>query len=339
MTAQQQLPPPAQMMQTITGVWTSCCIYNAAKLNVAEILVAKPLSIAQLAEATHSHAPSLYRLMRALASVGIFAENENGEFANTPLSETLRGDVPGSMKAVAIMLLGDHYGPWGNLLYSIKTGGIAFDNFEGMSLWQYYETHPDEGANFMKAMTNLSNMDIVNLLPAYNFSPYKTIVDIGGGNGALLMTILKETPGASGIVFDLEYVVEETEKLINAQGLGERCKTGGGDFFEAVPEGADAYILKRVLHDWDDEKALQILKNCAKAMKPGSKVLVLEAVISEGNTPHPGKFMDMNMMAVAGGRERTEKEWGTLFTKAGLKLNTVIHTHSPMLSVIEAVKG
>ena len=333
-----QTPPPhIQMLQLITGFWTSCCIYSAAKLNLADYLK-KPQTADQLAETTHSHAPSLYRILRALASAGLFSENEKHEFELTPLGATLQSNIPGSMKAMAIAQLGDHFSAWGNLIYSIKTGNISFDNVEGMSVWQYYETHPDEGLNFMKAMTGVTNAAVANVLPCYDFTGLKTIVDIGGGNGALMMGVLDKTPNATGIVFDEDYVVEETNKQLKEKGFNKRCSTQAGSFFEFVPKDADAYLMKMVLHDWNDEQCLKILKNCSHAMKPTSKLLVIEAVIPEGNVPHPGKFMDINMLAMTGGKERTEKEFKELFAKAGLELSKVVHTHSPMFSIIEVVK-
>ncbi|HVW13159.1 MAG TPA: methyltransferase [Mucilaginibacter sp.] len=339
MNDQHQLPPPVQMMQMITGFWTSCCIYNAAKLNIADLLADGPKSVGRLAEITHSDTPSLYRVLRALASTGIFAENENCEFTNTMLSETLRDDTPGSMKAMALAQLGDHYNAWGNLMYSIKTGGISFDNVEGMPIWEYYESHPEEGVNFMKAMTGLSNASVMNVLPAYDFSAFKTIVDIGGGNGALLTGILGAVKDATGIVYDQEYVIAETKKVLAAKGYAVRCSAESGDFFKSVPAGADAYLMKMILHDWNDEQCTTILKNCNRAMNPGSKLLIIETVIPEGNVPHPGKFLDINMMAMTGGKERTEKEFAGLLSGAGLRLSGVTHTHSPMFSIVEAVKA
>ena len=333
-----QIPPPVQMMQLITGFWTSCCIYAAAKLNIADQLTIKPKTVDQLAEATHSHAPSLYRVLRALSGAGIFNENNLHQFELTPLGATLQSDVPGSMRAMALAQLGDHYGAWGNLVYSIKTGKTAFDNVEGMPVWKYYETHPDEGVNFMKAMTGLTAAAVMNVLPVYDFSHFNTITDIGGGNGALLMAVLNAAPNAKGIVFDEEYVVDKTEKQLSEKGFSDRCRTEAGSFFDFVPKGADAYLMKMILHDWDDEKSLQILRNCYLAMKPGSKLLVIEALIPEGNTPHPGKFLDINMLAMTGGKERTEKEFVALFAKAGLKLSRIIHTYSPMFSIVEATK-
>jgi len=339
MSNQPTLPPPAQMMQLITGFWTSCCIYNAAKLDIADQLALRPQTASQLAESTHCHAPSLYRVMRALASVGIFSRNKEGEFSNNALSETLRSDVPGSMKAMAIAQLGDHYDAWGNLTYSIKTGKTAFDKVEGMSVWKYYETHPEEGVNFMKAMTGLTGAVIFNVIPCYDFSSMNTIVDVGGGNGALLMAILNAAPQAKGIVFDEEYVVEKTDKELVKHGYSARCITTGGSFFDFIPSDADCYLMKLVLHDWNDEQSLKILENCRKAMKSSSKLLVIDSVIPEDDSPHPGKYMDINMLAMTGGMERTEKEFATLFQMAGLKLSRVIHTHSPLFSIIEVIKG
>lgn len=337
MTHTEQLPPPVQMMQYITGFWTSCSIYIAAKLGIADLLANGPQTIEQLAEATHSNTVALHRVLRALASVGIFLENDQKQFELTPLGVTLRSDIPGSMKAMAIAQLGDHYTAWGNLLYSVKTGNIAFDHVEGTPVWKYYENNPEEGINFMKAMEGLTQAVIMNILPAYDFTQFKTIVDIGGGNGALMFALLNAAPNAKGIVFDEEYVVKETKKTITQNKLQDRCGVVAGSFFQSVPPDADAYVMKLVLHDWNDEQSLKILLNCAKAMKPHSKLLIIESVITEGNTPHPGKFMDLNMLVMTGGKERTEKEFTTVLGKAGLKLNKIIPTHSPMFSILEAV--
>jgi predicted O-methyltransferase YrrM len=338
MNHERQIPPPAQMMQLITGFWVSCSIYAAARLNLAGYLAEAPMTADQLATATQTHAPSLYRLMRALASVGIFRSNDKGQFELTHLGNTLRADVPGSMRAMALAQLGDHYKAWGNLSYSITTGNTAFDEAEGMPIWKYYETHPEDGLNFMKAMTGLTQAVIMNIVPAYDFSGFGTIVDVGGGNGALLAAVLKAAPRSKGIVFDEDYVVKETQTRLEAEGLADRCGVAAGSFFESVPAGADAYLLKMILHDWDDAKCVRILANCARAMRAGGKVLVLDSVIPPGDGPHPGKFMDLNMLSMTGGRERTEKEFAALFDRAGLELRGVTHTHSPLFSIVEAEK-
>jgi len=335
----QTPPPPAQMLQMITGFWTSCCIYTAAKLNIADCLAEKPKTAAQLAAETQTHAPSLYRMLRALSSVGVFSENEKSEFELTPLGNTLRSDVPGSMKAMAISQLGDHYAAWGNLLHSIKTGEIAFDNLHHMPVWKYYEMHPEDGVNFTKAMSGLTQGAIMSILPAYDFSSFATIVDIGGGNGALLHGILSQATNAQGIIFDEAYIKDEALQNIEKNNLQQRCTFEAGSFFVEVPAGASAYLLKLVLHDWDDEKAEKILANVYKAMPPEGKLLIIESVIPDGNTPHPGKFIDVNMLAMTGGKERTEKEWKNLIEKAGLKIVNVIATHSPTVSIIETEKS
>lgn len=339
MSHDEQLPPPARMMQLITGFWTSCCIYAAAKLNIAALLAEGPMTAARLAEATRTHEPSLFRLMRALAGAGIFKSEPGGAFSLTPLGQTLRPDVPGSMQAMAIAQLGDHFPAWGNLLFSVRTGKTAFDEVQGMPVWKYYEAHPEDGLNFMKAMAGLTQAVIMNVVPAYDWSGLKAIVDVGGGNGALLSAVLKAAPGTRGIVFDEDYVVKETRRRLEAEGLGERCGVAAGSFFESVPEGGDAYLLKMILHDWDDANAARILGKIKQAMRPEGRVLVMESVIPEDDSPHPGKFMDLNMLAMTGGRERTEREFSALFAQAGLRLRRVIPTHSPLFSVVEAVKA
>lgn len=334
-----ELPPPIQMVQMITGFWTSCCIYNAAKLNIADLLADKPQTAEQLASATNTHAPSLYRVLRALSSVGVFRENSQHQFEITPLGQTLRSDVPGSMKAMAIAQLGDHFPAWGNLMHSIKTGEIAFDNIQGMPVWKYYETHPEDGANFAKAMSGMTEGAIMNILPAYDFTGYKTIVDVGGGNGALLCGVLSvASSDSNGVVYDEAYLQQQANDKIKQKGMAGRCSFIGGSFFDSVPKDGDLYLMKMVLHDWNDELTEKILRNMFAAMKKGSRLLIIESVIPEGNDHHPGKFMDINMMAMTGGRERTEKEWNRFIKGAGLTPGKIIHTPSPMFSIIEAVK-
>lgn len=339
MQNEQQLPPPpAQMLQMITGFWTSCCIYAAARLSIADALADGAKSAATLAQLTKTNEKALYRLLRALCSVGVFTETAKG-FELTPLGNTLRSNVPGSMRAMAIAQLGDHFNAWGDLLYSVKTGNIAFDNIHGMSIWKYYETHPEDGANFTKAMAGLTMGAVMNILPVYSFNAFKNIVDIGGGNGTLLTSILKNAPGAKGIVLDEAYLEEQAKSNIAQSGMSDRCTFQKGSFFETIPEGADAYVLKMILHDWNDADSVKILSNINKAMKKGSKLIIIEAVISEGNTPHPAKFLDINMLAMTGGRERTEKEWKELIGTASLKFNKVVLSHSPMFSLIEVEKA
>lgn len=329
---------PARIMKSVFDQWFSCCVYVAARLNIADQLASGPLSIETLASINGSHAPSLYRVLRALAGEGIFEETEPGVFALTHEATALQSDAPGSMKAFVQALLGEHYQAWGHLLYSVQTGGIAFDHYYGMDLWKYYDKHPREGVNFMNAMTGLSGFQLPHIIAAYDFSGFNTIIDVAGGNGALLFAVLEATPGLKGVVFDQAYVVERTAAEIDTRGLAERCSVAAGNFFESVPAGADAYMMKYILHDWHDADALRILQNCSKVIQPGSKLLVVDAVIPEGNIANPGKFMDVNMLVATGGRERTANEFKELFEAAGLQFNRVIDLTIPDLSIVEGEK-
>lgn len=339
MQTQQLPPPPAQMLQMITGFWTSCCIYVAADLNIADMLADNPKTATQLAEESRTHAPSLYRLLRTLSSVGIFSENEKNEFTLTILGNTLRTEVPGSLRAFTIMNLRYHYGAWHNLLQCVKTGEAAFDNLHKMSVWKYYEENKEGGMNFNIAMSEVTKTAIMHILPAYDFSSFETIVDVGGGNGALLCAILKNTQNTKGVVFDIPQAKQQALANIEINYLKERCSFEAGDFFEAVTPGASAYLMKSILHDWDDELSKKILVKVREAMPPLSKLLLVEAVIPEGNIPHPGKLMDINMLVMTGGRERTAAGWTDLIESAGLSFSGIISTQSPMFSIIEAEKN
>lgn len=327
-----------QMLSMITGFWTSCCISVAAKLNIADLLYEKPRNIQELSIATASNSDALNRVLRALCSVGVFTENESHEFELTAIGNTLRSDVYGSMKAYAITQLTEHYNAWGNLLYSVKTGGIAFDDVYNTDIWKYFDANPDAGKNFGKAMSGLTEGAIMNILPSYNFSSFKKIIDIGGGNGGLLTAILNANKECNGIIYDEAYIETQANENIDKQDLNTRCKFEKGSFFNAVPSEGDCYIMKKILHDWNDDQSLIILNNLYTAMKADSKLLIIEAVIKEGKGTDFAKFCDINMLAVTGGRERTEKEWSILLSKANLKLEKVIPTNSPMFSMIEVKK-
>ncbi len=337
METEQQLPPQAAMLQMIAGFWLSRTIYVAAKLGLADLISEGPKTAAELAEATNTHAPSLYRVVRALASAGIFSEDGEGRFHMTPLATTLQTGVPGSLRSLALTELGEeHYPAWENVLHSVKTGEIAFDHKFGMPIWEFFGENPENAAIFNDAMTNLTSGVIDAIMAAYDFSGYKTIADIGGGQGSLITTILKAYPDASGILFDMPVVAESGRERIRAQHLEERCEVVGGSFFDEVPAGADAYILKWIIHDWEEERAVALLKNCRKAMKLDSKLLLVEVVLPGVNEPHFGKFIDLNMLVMTGGRERTEEEYRELYRAAGFELTRVVPTESPFC-VIEGV--
>ncbi len=338
-TASPYIPPPVAMLQMILGFWASRAVYIAAKLGIADLLGEQPKSAAELAEATGTHAPSVYRVLRALASVGVFAEDETGRFALTPLAATLRSGVPGSLRAFATVELGEeHYPAWGDVLHSVKTGEIAFNHVFGMSPWEFFATNPENAKTFDEAMTNMTLVVNDAIMTSYDFSPIGKIVDVGGGHGSLIASILKANPKMEGVLFDVPHVIEGASHLIEAESPLERCELVAGDFFESVPSGGDAYMLKWIIHDWDEERSVVILKNCHRAMVEDGKLLLVEAVIPRGSAPFFHKFMDLNMLVMTGGRERTEAEYRTLFEAAGFRLTNISPTQTEM-SVIEGVRA
>lgn len=327
-------PPEAVVTQMIFGKWVAMALSVAAKLRVADALADGPRSVADLAAGTKTHAPSLFRLLRALASVGVFAEDADGRFRQTPLSEVLRSDVPGSMRAVADYCGADwSWQPWGRLLETVRTGRTAFDEAFGEPVFDYLGKHADESAVFNEGMTGFSMQESPAVAAAYDFSRFGTIVDVGGGHGHLLCTILERYPVPKGVVFDAPHVAAGATPRIADAGLAGRCRAEGGDFFAAVPAG-DAYVLKHIIHDWPDDRAAAILRNCRTAARPGAKVVLVEMVIPPGNGPSPGKLLDLEMLVIASGQERTEAEYAALLAGAGWRLTRVVPTTSPA-SVVE----
>jgi O-methyltransferase domain/Dimerisation domain len=330
-----EAPPQAEMMQLIFGFMVSQALYVAAKLGVADLLKDGPKDFNELARATGSHAPSLYRVLRALSSVGVFTETDPGVFGLTPLAATLQTDAPDSMRAMSIFLGGQcNWQAWGDILHSVKTGESAFEHVFGMGFFQYVEQHAEESKVFNEAMTSNSVPFNQAVAAAYDFSPIAKLIDVGGGHGSLITTILKAYPGIQGILFDAPHVSEGARRRIEAEGVTERCTVMAGDFFESVPAGGDAYIMKHIIHDWDEARAIMILKNCRRAMHEDARLLIVEEVIPCGDEPSIGKFIDLEMLLMPGGRERTEAEYRTLFEAAGFKLTRITPTQSP-LSVIE----
>ncbi|HEX4899724.1 MAG TPA: methyltransferase [Pyrinomonadaceae bacterium] len=328
-------PPQATMLQLISGFWISRAIYAAAKLGIPDLLHNTEKSAEQLAEATGSHARSLYRILRALVSVGVFAEKD-GRFSQSPLSETLRTDAPGSVRWFTISELGEeHYPAWGDLMHSVKTGGIAFDHVFGVDIWKFFSGHPEHAKVFNDSMSSLTAAANKAIIASYDFSQIRKIVDVGGGHGALITSILNANPALKGILFDAPSVVAGAAERIQAAGLGDRCETIGGDFFQSVPGGADAYILKWIIHDWDDERAITILQHCRSGITSDGRLLLVDVVIPPGDEPHFGKFMDLNMLVITGGLERTEAEFKKLLASGGFSLVRVVPTESPF-SIVEA---
>jgi len=333
---QNEMPAPAQMLQIISNFWMSRALYITAKLGIPDLLKSGPRTVEELAESTQTHAPSLYRLLRALASTGIFRSETGNRFALTPMSELLVTEAPGSMRWFVVSELGqEHYPAWGNLMHSVKTGEIAFDNHFGMDIWKYFAKNPEDAAVFNDSMSGMTAVVNEKITSLYDFSRFNKVVDIGGGHGGLITSILKANPQAKGVLFDAPEVISGARPKIEASGLADRCETVPGDFFQSVPAGGDAYIMKWIIHDWDDERAVRILKNIRSQVPQNGRVIVVDAVVPEGDQPDFSKFFDLNMLVMTGGKERTEREFAELFAAAGLKLVRVIPTDLPT-SIVEA---
>jgi len=332
-------PLPIQMLDFITGYWVSCGVHVAARLSLADHLAKGPRTSADLAGTAGAHPPTLHRLLRMLASHGVFRERDDGRFENTPLSDTLRADVPASMKPFAIMMVDSpSFLAWDDLLETVKTGEEAFQRVHKMGGFEYMAAHPDKAREFGESMTSISGMENPAIAQGYDFQEIAKLVDVGGGHGSLLASILRRFPEMKGVVYDRAEVVANARKDVHVRekGIAERVELVAGNFFESVPAGADAYIMKYILHDWSDAQCRTILSNCRKAMAKGGKVLVVDNVIPEGNEPHWGKMLDMNMLVLTPGRERTEAEFRDLFASAGLKLARIVPTACP-LGVVEGV--
>jgi hypothetical protein len=318
------------------GYQVSQALYVAATLGIADLLAGGPRSAEELAGQVGAHGPTLHRLLRLLASLGVFAEDDAGHFGLTPLAECLRSDAPGSQRDWAIMVCGPSFwASWGDLLTSVRTGEVAFPRVHGMDRWNYLARHPEEGAVFDAAMTANTALESEAVVGGYDFSAFGVVADVGGGAGGLLATLLAAHPSMRGILFDRLQVVAVAPALLARAGVAERCEVVGGDFFESVPEGADAYVLKSVIHDWEDEQGVAILRTCRSAMADRATLLLVERVIRPGNAPDPAKFMDLLMLVMNGGRERTADDFARLLAAAGFRLANVTSTASP-LSIIEA---
>ena len=328
-------PPEAVLTQILLGSLASQTLYVAAKLGIADLLADGPKRVDELATAANVDAPSLYRVLRALASLGVFAEQDDRVFAMTPLSQAMRTDVPNSLRDVAIFWGEDwHWDVWGKILYSVQTGKPAWGQLHGEQVFEYFEKNKEAGEVFNRAMSSFSTVATQAVVEAYDFSGINKLVDIAGGHGRLLAGVLEANPSMRAVLFDLPHVIEgAVEKLATVR---ERVELVSGDFFASVPSGGDAYIMKHIIHDWDDERALKILRNIREAMNPSGRVLLVEAVIADGDGQDFGKLLDIEMLVSPGGKERTAKEYEELFSRAGLRMARIVPTKSPY-SVIEAV--
>jgi hypothetical protein len=333
-----EVPPPLAMLQLMSGFWISRCIYITAKLGLADLVKDGPKTAADLAAATNTHPASLYRVLRALACVGVVTQ-DGDRFGDTPVLQTLRSDVPGSLRWFAMSELGEeHYPAWGELMHSVKTGEIAFDHAFGMDIWKFFGEHPDNAKIFNTSMSGMTAQVNDALHAVYDFGGIGTLLDIGGGHGGLITSILRRNPQMRGILFDAPQVIEGARAVVDKSAdVAGRCELIAGNFFESVPEGGDAHILKWIIHDWNDDQSLSILKNSHRALAENGKLILVEAVVPEGSEMHFSKFMDLNMLVMTGGRERTEAEFRDLYERSGFRLTRIVPTESPF-SVIEGVR-
>jgi hypothetical protein len=323
--------PQLTLWHMITGGQISQAIHAAVQLNIPDLLIDGPLGIEDLARRSGAHASTLYRLLRALSSIGLFWEDGQKRFSLTETSQMLRSDVPHSLHPLILLFhTPAHWNSWGDFTSSIRTGEISFQHLYTQEYWAYLAQHPEEQDLCYKALSNLSVGEIEAIFAAYDFSSYRLIVDVAGGWGKLLTLILQAHSSAQGILFDLPFVAEKAEEQIRETGVGERCRAEGGDMFVSVPAGGDLYMLKTVNHDWDDAHVVTLLRNCRAAMRPGAKLLLIEQVLQPRNTPDIGKFLDLFLLAVIGGQERTAEEFQSLVEEAGLVFEQVIPT-SPII--------
>ncbi len=330
-----ELPPPAQLMNFIVGKWISKPIYAAAEFGIADILAEGPKSIEEIAQISKTHAPSLNRVMRALASVGIFSETEDNQYELTPMAECLK---TGAMRSIALMFNSDwNEKAWTCFIDSVRTGETPFKKAHGMPITDWLGKNPQAEkmlgeANALKAAN--SHRAIVDV---YDFSGINTLTDVGGGFGVLIAEILSANPLMKGIVAEHPSIVQAAKETIRAREIQDRCEAVECDFFKEIPAGTDAYLMSHILHDWKDEECQVILKNCHNAMKPESKLLIVEMIIPPGNGPSIAKLLDLEMFVITGGRERTENEYKYLLESSGFKLSRIISTKEG-ISVIEGMK-
>ena len=331
------VPPHVQLIQMGRAYVVARTVYAAAKLGLADQLGTGPKSAADLAGPMHVHAPSLHRLMRTLASIGILTEQTGRRFGLTDLGEALKTGAPGSARS-SVLISGSpaFQSGWDNLVYSVQTGNPGFEKAHGITYFDYLAQHPEYASLFSEMMVGLHSQEPSAVAAAYDFSIFKTIVDVGGATGNMLATVLARHSGPRGILFDRPHVVQDAPALLDAKGVSNRVTIEPGNFFESVPAWADAYILSHILHDWNEDQCLMILDRVHKAMNAAAHLLIVEMVIPPGDAPHPGKMLDMTMLVQMGGQERTADEYEILLSKGGFRLTQVIPTSSAA-SILEAV--
>jgi hypothetical protein len=331
-----ELEARTRLARLIGGYCATQAIFVAAKLGMADRLQASPQTAQQLAQATGAHAHSLHRLLRTLAGFGLVVQHDGGHFSITDAGQLLRSDSPGSLHALAISVGELHYAPFGALLHSVMTGEPGFERVMGMSLFDYLEIHSESSVHFDAALAPLRSAMTAAVLGQCDFSDVRHVVDIGAGLGDFASALLAKYPSMHATLFDRTEVATRAESRFEASAMAKRCDCVGGDFFESVPTGGDAYLLRHILHDWNDDQAIRLLKNCRRAMNRGSRLVVIESVIRDDNEPSLGKNLDLIMLAVTGGRERTEPEYRTLLRASGFRMVRIAGTPAG-IDVIEAI--
>jgi O-methyltransferase domain/Dimerisation domain len=329
-------PGGINLLELLTGGWVTQTLYVAVKLGIPDVLADGPLHANEVAHRVGANPDAVYRLMRALASKGVLRHRRDGKFALTSIGTALRTGTPGSLRDMALFI--GHplrWEDWGNLLYSVQTGEPSVAKLRGKPFFEYLNDNPELAESFNNAMTAGSEFAIYSVLAAYDFTGYRKIVDVGGGHGRLLSMILAKAPNTQGVLFDLPAVVAGAGPKIKTAGVADRYEVVGGSFFESVPDGADAYLMKAIIHDWNDDDAVRILTNIRSAIAPEGKLLLLESVLPERASPDIGMLIDLEMLVAVGGKERTRAEWTNLLRRAGFRLNRVVETATPV-SVIEA---
>jgi hypothetical protein len=329
--------PHVQLIQMAVAIWQARAVYAAAELGLADLLANGARSAEELARATHTHAPSLRRLLRALASCGIVTETLPGHFATTPLGDALRDGAPGAARATILTIAGPwQWKAWDGLLHALQTGESGVKAAFGKSLFDFLADEPIHSARFNEAMIGMHGAVAPAVIAVYDFSRFRSIVDVGGGKGALLAAIMTAHPTLRGIVFDLPKTEPDARDYLAGAGLAARCEFRAGDFFDVVPAGHDAYLLAHVLHDWTDDQSIAILRKCREAIPAHGRLLIVEAVLPDGDTPHHGKLMDLLMLTVTGGLERSAAQFAEILRPARFDLAR-IHATATHQSVVEAV--
>ena len=339
--AAAQMPATPGALVLILGYWISQLVYVAAQLDLADVLAKGPRTAESLAQQVGADPAALGRVLRALASVGVFEADARGRYRMTPLAETLRSDHPESLRDFARMMVADYnWHSWGDLLQSVRDGQPAFDRVHGMPFFEFLGRHPEKERVFAASMASISGAENPAIARAYPFGRLRRLVDVGGAHGHLLATILRRHPKLRGVLYDQPQVVAGAAErgFVGAADVRDRIEILGGDFFDSVPAGADGYLMKYILHDWDDERCVAILRRCRESMAPGGRVLAVDHVIPQGNGFDRGKLMDLNMFVLLRGRERTKAEFADLFGAAGLELRRVIPTEATV-QLLEAERA